>query len=152
ERARGVFFGNTTPFTEDLAHIDEAALRKNLRHCIALGANGIGWGGPLAEPFTLSIAGRKRGHEILAAEAIRGGVVSYGFPVSDSIPETVELASHAATVGVDLLMLNVPYEWTKTDEMIYEFFEIVCEKAGDIGIMMYNTPHAGYILPLDLQD
>jgi len=152
ERARGVFFGNTSPFTEDLSRIDEAALRRNLRHDIALGANGIGYGGPLAEPFTLSIAERKRGHEILAEEAQRGGVVSYGYPVSDSIPETIELAKHAADVGVDLLMLNVPYEWTKTDDMIFEFFELVSNAAGDIGIMMYNTPHAGYILPLELQD
>lgn len=152
ESVRGVFFGNTTPFTEDLSAIDEDALQRNLEHCVALGADGIGWGGPLAEPSALTLAERKRGHEILAEVAQKAGIVSYAYPTSDSIPDTVDLSRHAADVGCDVLMLNVPFEWMKTDSMIYEFYELVSEKAGDIGIMLYNTPHSGYILPLELMD
>ena len=152
EHVKGIFFGTTTPFTADLKAIDEEALRSNLRHCVSLGADGLGWGGPLAEPHSLSAKERKRGHEILAEESQRAGVVSYAYPVTDSIPETLELSKHAADVGCDLIMVNVPFEWTKTDEMIFEYFQLVSEAAGDIGIMLYNTPHAGYILPLDLID
>jgi 4-hydroxy-tetrahydrodipicolinate synthase len=152
ERVKGIFHGTTTPFTKNLTAIDEDALRANLRHCVRLRADGLGWGGPLAEPHSLSVDERKRGHQILAEEATRAGVLSYAYPVSDSIPETLDLSRHAADVGCDLIMVNVPFEWSKTDQMIYEFFELVSEAAGDIGIMLYNTPHSGYILPLDLMD
>jgi 4-hydroxy-tetrahydrodipicolinate synthase len=152
DKVKGIFHGTTTPFTADLGGIDEDALRRNLRHCVGLGAAGLGWGGPLAEPHSLTIEERKRGHQILAEEAQRAGVVSYAYPVSDTVPITLELARHAANVGCDLIMVNVPFEWSKTDEMIYEFFALVSAAAGDIGIMLYNTPHSGYILPLDLMD
>jgi 4-hydroxy-tetrahydrodipicolinate synthase len=152
EQVRGLFFGNTTPFTEDLSRIDEEALRANLRHCVELGANGIGWGGPLAEPDSMTLAERKRGHEILAEEAQRGGVVSYAYVATSSFPEVLELARHCNDAGCDLIMLNVPYEWAKTDQMIYDYYVAVCEAAGDVGIMLYDTPHAGYMLPLELQD
>jgi 4-hydroxy-tetrahydrodipicolinate synthase len=149
---KGVFHGTTTPFTEDLTRIDEDALRANLRHCVSLGADGLGWGGPLAEPHSLTTEERKRGHLILAEEAQRAHILSYAYPVSDSVATTLELARHAADVGCDLIMVNVPFEWSKTDEMIYQFFALVTEAAGDIGIMLYNTPHSGYILPLELMD
>lgn len=152
DKVKGQFFGNITPFTAGGEAIDEEGLRKNLRHCIALGADGIGWGGPLSEPFTMTIKERKRGHEILAEEAKRGGVVSYAYPSSESLPQTIELAQHAAAVGCDLLMVNVPFEWTKTDAMIFSYFELIAEKAGEIGILLYNTPHSSYILPLDMED
>src|ERR1700730_16281434 len=84
EKFRGLYFEATTPFTLDLKSINEDGLRRNLRHFIKLGANGIGWEGPYAEPFTLSIEERKRGQEILAEEARRGGVVSFASPVCDS--------------------------------------------------------------------
>src|SRR3982074_1781934 len=115
ENVKGVFHGTTTPFTEDLAAIDEVALRANLRHCVALGADGLGWGGPLAEPHSLTIEERRRGHQILAEEAQRAGILSYAYPVSDGVPATLELSRHAADVGCDLIMVNVPFEWSKTD-------------------------------------
>jgi 4-hydroxy-tetrahydrodipicolinate synthase len=152
DKVKGLFFGNTTPFSEDLARIDEDALRANLRHCVSLGADGIGWGGPLAEPDSLTLAERKRGHEILAEEAQRGGVVSYAYVATSSFPDVIELARHCDQAGCDLIMLNVPYEWAKTDEMIYDYYVAVSEAAGDVGIMLYDTPHAGYMLPLELQD
>jgi 4-hydroxy-tetrahydrodipicolinate synthase len=152
EKVKGLFYGNITPFTEDLGAIDEHALRANLRHCVKLGASGIGWGGPLAEPDSMTIAERKRGHEILAEEAQRAGVISYAYPATSSFPEVLELAGHANDVGCDLLMLNVPFEWAKTDAMIFDFYKRVAEHAGDIGIMLYDTPHAGYMLPLELMD
>jgi 4-hydroxy-tetrahydrodipicolinate synthase len=152
EKVKGLFFGNTTPFTEDLSAIDEEALRSNLRHCVALGADGIGWGGPLAEPNSLTTAERKRGHEILAEEAQRGGVVAYAYPVTGSFPECLELTRHAAEVGCDLVMVNVPFDWAKSDQMIYEFYDAICAAAGGGGVMLYNTAHSGYLLPLDLQD
>src|SRR5258708_2804284 len=149
---KGIFHGATTPFTDDLKRIDEDALRANLRHCVSLGADGLGWGGPLAEPHSLTTDERKRGHEILAEEAQRAGVLSYAYPVSDSVATTLELARHAADAGCDLIMVNVPFEWSQTDEMIYQFFALVSEASGDMGIMLYNTPHSGYILPLELMD
>jgi 4-hydroxy-tetrahydrodipicolinate synthase len=152
EAVKGLFFGNTTPFTEDLSRIDEDALRANLRHCAALGANGVGWGGPLAEPDSMTLAERKRGHEILAEEARRAGIVSYAYVATSSFPEVLDLARHCNDAGCDLIMLNVPYEWAKTDEMIYDYYVAVSEAAGDVGIMLYDTPHAGYMLPLELQD
>jgi 4-hydroxy-tetrahydrodipicolinate synthase len=148
----GLFFGLTTPFTDDTQSIDEEALRRNMRHCAQLNANGIGWGGPLAEPYTLSIDERKRGHEILAEEAKRAGVCSYAYPVSDSVPVSLELARNAASAGCDLLMVNVPYEWTKTTRMVLEYFELVARAAGNAGIMVYDTPHSGLMLPIEILD
>src|SRR5262249_4790524 len=52
----------------------------------------------------------------------------------------------------DLMMVNVPFDFMKTDAMIFEFFQTLDEKSGDIGILLYNSPHSGYLLPLELQD
>ncbi|HMG44239.1 MAG TPA: dihydrodipicolinate synthase family protein [Acidimicrobiales bacterium] len=152
ERCAGLFFGNTTPFTPDLSALDEEGLRHNLRRCVELSADGLGAGGPLGEPYTLTVDERKRVHEILAEEARAAGVVSYAYPVHETLPELLDLVSHCAQVGCDLAMVNVPFEWAKSDGTIYRFFELVCEAAGDMGVMLYNTPHAGYILPPELED
>src|SRR5258708_39355098 len=86
ENLKGLFYGNITPFTEDLGAIDENALRANLRQCVELGATGIGWGGPLAEPDSLTLGERKRGHEILPREARPAGVTSHSYSPTSSFP------------------------------------------------------------------
>jgi 4-hydroxy-tetrahydrodipicolinate synthase len=149
---RGLFYGLTTPFTGDGKQIDEEKLRHNIRHCVAMRPDGLGWGGPLAEVFTLTVGERKRGHEILAEEARKAGVCCYAYPVADSIPIALELTAHAASVGCDLVMVNVPFEWTKTQRMITKYYSLMAEAAGPAGIMLYDTPHSGMQLSVDILD
>jgi 4-hydroxy-tetrahydrodipicolinate synthase len=66
-------------------------------------------------------------------------------PTDHSTVETIELARHAAKLGADAVMIWVPFEWAKTQDMMADFYEHVCAQI-PLPVFAYNKPHSGRLM------
>jgi len=138
---RGVWAAITTPFTPDLA-IDEAGLRRNMRHLTgSLSVDGVFCTGVMGEFWALTKEERKRVVEIVVEEA-RGKCGVIAQTGSHSAHETVELTRHAEEAGADFAIMMGPY-YPHTDEaMILDWFTFVASRV-NLGIWLFDTPFSG---------
>src|SRR5215470_11690744 len=109
---KGIWAAALTPFAPNLA-VDEAGLRRNLRHWVDdLGIDGVFIGGKQGEFFSLSVAERKRLFDIAVDEANRGGAkATLGTIMSCSdqnMDVVIDLARHAQAVGADYIVVHAP--------------------------------------------
>jgi 4-hydroxy-tetrahydrodipicolinate synthase len=151
---KGVWAAAPTPFLQDLS-LDEAGLRRNLRHWIgALEVDGLFIAGKQGEFFSMSVAERKRCFEIAVEEAAaaektfgrRGRTI---LSCSDQNLDTViELARHAQAIGADFIVVHAPllHFGKDVDSTVYEYYRYVAEQV-DIGIAMWSHPDSGYLMP-----
>lgn len=138
---KGLWTSPTVPFTPDFEQ-DEAGIRNNVERMLQTRTAGIGMG--FSEPWSQSHEERKRSIEV-SVDAIRGRVPAYAHVTDHSVPDTIALGRHAQNAGADAVMVWAPYEWAKTQDMIYEYYEYVASQL-DIAIFAYNTPHSGTIM------
>ena len=132
-------------------HIDQAALRGLIEHCIgALDHDGIWVGGLVGEYWALSTAERKQILEIGVEQtrAIKPGALVEACPASTNVLETVELANHAAATGADICFLIPPYFEARGYDSMRELLLYVTERT-DIALGLFNTHAAGWILTPD---
>jgi 4-hydroxy-tetrahydrodipicolinate synthase len=138
---RGVWAAITTPFTPD-DKLDEAGLRKNMRHYTdALHVDGIFCTGTMGEFWALTKEERKRAVEIVVEEA-RGKCKVIAHTGHHSPNETIDLTRHAQDVGADFAIVINPYYPWGSEDTLFQWFERVAG-AVDIGIWMFDTPFAG---------
>ena len=135
---KGLFTSPMIPFTPDFK-LDEAGIRHNVERMLQVKAGGLGFG--FSEPWVCSLEERKRALEV-AVDAARKRVVAYVHTTDNSVEETINLTRHAEAVGADAVMIWAPYEWAKSQQMIYDYYQYVASKV-DIAIFVYNTFHAG---------
>lgn len=141
----GVWAAITTPFTPDGEDLDEAGLRRNMRHFIeALKVDGVFCTGTMGEFWSLTTGKHKRAVEIVVEEA-RGKIPVIAHTAHHSVRETVELTRHAEEVGADFAVLINPYYPPTTEEMVYSYFASVAERV-NIGMWLFSTAYSGYIL------
>jgi len=138
---RGIWAAITTPFTPDAA-LDEAGLRRNMRHLTdTLAIDGVFCTGIMGEFWALTKEERKRVVEIVVEEA-RGKCGVIAQTGSHSGHETIELTRHAEEVGADFAIMMGPY-YPHTDEaMILDWFTFVASRV-DLGIWLFDTPFSG---------
>lgn len=146
EHFRGVWAATATPFAEDLS-LDEAGLRRNLRHWIRdLELGGLFVSGKQGEFFSMSVAERKRTFELAVEEAAgRCGIVT---SCSDTNLDVVlELARHSQAIGADYIVVHSPvlHFHHRPDETVYEYYRHLSEQL-DIGIALWNHPDCGYVM------
>ena len=149
EHLRGVWAAAPTPFKDDLS-LDEAGLRRNLRHWIAgLEIGGLFIGGKQGEFFSMSVMERKRIFEITLEEAAalgdRSGTI---LSCSDQNLDTViDLARHAEAIGADYIVVHAPllHFGMDIDSTVYEYYRYVAEQV-EIGIAMWSHQDAGYLM------
>jgi 4-hydroxy-tetrahydrodipicolinate synthase len=138
---RGVWAAITTPFTPD-DKLDEAGLRKNMRHYTdALHVDGIFCTGTMGEFWALTKEERKRAVEIVVEEA-RGKCKVIAHTGHHSPNETIDLTRHAQDVGADFAIVINPYYPWGSEDTLFQWFDRVAG-AVDIGIWMFDTPFAG---------
>lgn len=153
EHLRGVWAATPTPFKDDLG-LDEAGLRRNLRHWIgALGVGGLFISGKQGEFFSMTLAERKRTFEIAVEETNalgnRSGTI---LSCSDQNLDTViDLAKHAEAIGADYIVVHAPmlHFGKDIDSTVYEYYRYVAEQV-DIGIAMWSHEDAGYLMSPEL--
>ena len=102
----GIWAAAQTPFNPDLA-IDEAGLRRNLRHWVDdLGIDGVFVSGKQGEFFSMSLAERKRTFEIAVDEI--GGARTILSCSDQNLDTVIELARHAQAIGSDYIVVHAP--------------------------------------------
>ena len=145
----GIWAAAQTPFNADLS-IDEAALRRNLRHWVDdLGIDGVFVTGKQGEFFSMSLAERKRTFEIAVDEI--GGARTI-LPCSDQNLNTViELARHAQAIGSDFIVVHAPvlHFLSAQDETLMAYYRAVSDQI-DIGIALWSHPDSGYLMSPEL--
>ena len=106
EHFKGIWAAALTPFAPDGA-IDEAGLRRNLRHWTEdLGIDGVFVSGKQGEFFSMSLAERKRTFEIAVDEI--GGNRTILSCSDQNLDVVIDLARHAQAIGADYIVVHAP--------------------------------------------
>lgn len=144
EKLRGIFSAFCLPETPD-GEIDEAGLRHDINHYInVIRASGLYVHGFYGNFWLLTVPERRRVMEIVAEET-RGRVPIVCRCAHQSMRDAIDLAQHAEANGADFISLIGPAFAGENEAMIYEYFERVAA-ATNLGISVFNTPQAGYII------
>src|SRR5436190_4827755 len=100
----GIWAAALVPFNEDLS-IDEAGLRRNLRHWVDdLGIDGVFVCGKQGEFFSMSVAERKRSFDIAVEEL--GGHRTVLSCSDQNLDTVIDLARHAQAIGADYIVVH----------------------------------------------
>ena len=145
----GIWAAAQTPFKADLS-IDEAGLRRNLRHWVDdLGVDGVFVSGKQGEFFSMSLAERKRTFEIAVDEI--GGARTILSCSDQNLNTVIELAKHAQKIGSDFIVVHAPvlHFLTAQDETLLAYYRAVSEQV-DIGIALWSHPDSGYLMSPEL--
>jgi 4-hydroxy-tetrahydrodipicolinate synthase len=149
EHLRGIWAAAQTPFKADLS-IDEAGLRRNLRHWVDdLGVDGVFVTGKQGEFFSMSLEERKRTFEIAVDEL--GGARTILSCSDQNMNTVIELAKHAQGIGSDFIVVHAPvlHFLTKQDETLMAYYRAISEQV-DIGIALWSHPDSGYLMSPEL--
>ena len=148
---RGPMIPMATPFTEDF-QLDLEAFSYNvnftIEHGVKTGNGALLVGGAAGEHPLLKIEERKT-IMTTAVEAANNRV-----PILTSVQHTdprivIELAKHAAKVGLQAVQVSPLYYYPATDQDVLRLFKQVSEQI-DISIMVYNTWWLGFHMNSDL--
>jgi 4-hydroxy-tetrahydrodipicolinate synthase len=126
-----------TPFNS-AGDIDEDSYRDLIRRQIKAGVQGLVPCGSTGEAATLLHEEFRRCLEICCAES-RGDVPVTAGIGTNATWKAVESAREAESLGVDALLVLVPYYNKPTQEGLYLHFRAVAEQTR-LPIMMYNIP------------
>ncbi len=134
-----------TPVTAD-EKVDEAGLRKLVRHLIDNGVHGVFANGSMGCCALLSDEEQLRAIEIVADEA--AGRVPVVAGISDSgTKRVIAKAKKAAEFKVDYVTTVLPYYFRLDQEQGKRFFREVAENSPK-PLLIYNNP---YLTPIDLE-
>ncbi|HEY7677441.1 MAG TPA: dihydrodipicolinate synthase family protein [Candidatus Methylomirabilis sp.] len=145
---RGVWAAIPYPFGQT-GELDEAALRKDVRHYIdVLKIDGFFCGGLIGEFWSLTMEERRRGQQIVAEElGDKAQVIAH--TACSSIRETVALTQHAQSVGATYAVIGNPAMNSRHPDHLFEFYRRVCAEV-DIAVALFNTNFSGYALSPEL--
>ena len=149
EHFKGIWAAALTPFAPDLA-VDEAGLRKNLRHWIDdLGIDGVFVCGKQGEFFSMSVAERKRSFDIAVEEL--GGHRTILSCSDQNLDTVIDLAKHAQAIGADYIVVHAPvlHFSHKQDDTLYQYYQTISEQV-EIGIALWSHPDSGYLMSPEL--
>jgi 4-hydroxy-tetrahydrodipicolinate synthase len=137
----------TTPMIPMLpdGSVDHVGIAANVERILSLDVGGIGFG--FSEPWYLTLAERMASFKTFVA-AVGKRVPCYVHAIDYSVPETVNLTRYAAELGADAVMLWVPMEFSKTEQLACEWYEHVASQV-EMPIFAYNTYHSNRNLSID---
>lgn len=140
---RGEWSTLMTPFTPD-DQVDEEGLRRNIRHIRSLGTTGAGctWG--MGEFWSLTREERLKVYDVVSDET-SGQWLTAAHVTHTSTKEMLLLASHAESIGFDLLVVGPPYFATKKENQVIEFVHLLADYT-NLAIMFYNSPQFGLVV------
>ncbi len=156
QHMRGIWAAAATPFTLGDLAIDEAGLRRNIRHWLDdLAIDGLFIAGKQGEFFSMSVAERKRTMEIAVEEAGRVGPRGKAQTIlsasDQNLDTVVELAKFAQSIGGDYIVVHAPtlHFHDAHDECVLEYYKYIASQV-DIGIALWSHPDNGYLLSPEL--
>ncbi len=126
-----------TPFHKDLSiNFNEA--RKLARHLVANGSDGLVIAGTTGESPTLTKDEKVELYRVVVEE-VGGKAVVLAGTGSNSTADSIALTRAAEKVGVDGIMLVVPYYNKPSQDGIYQHFKALAEST-NLPVMLYNIP------------
>ncbi|BAF59469.1 dihydrodipicolinate synthase/N-acetylneuraminate lyase [Pelotomaculum thermopropionicum SI] len=126
-----------TPFNKDLS-VNYNLTRKLARYLVQSGSDGLVVAGTTGESPTLSREEKVELFRVVVDE-VGGRATVIAGTGSNSTSESISLTQAAQKVGVDAVMLVVPYYNKPSQEGLYRHFKAVAEST-DLPIMLYNVP------------
>jgi 4-hydroxy-tetrahydrodipicolinate synthase len=135
---KGVIPAIPTPFTADGRSVDEAALRRVVRHVVEAGVHGIMTTGGTGEFPHLSRDERRFVTEVVVSE-VSGAVPVYAGTAACSTWEAIAFGEDAAAAGADAAILTPPFYFRIPDEQLYGHFADVAGSAA-LPVVVYNNP------------
>ena len=136
----GVYPAIPTPFTADSLEIDHQALREVVEYLIEGGVDGLVVAGGTGEFDVLTVEERRAILETVVDHSKgRVGIVAQTGGLSTR--EAIELSNHADGLGVDVLMLSIPFYEPLNPKQIVDFFSAVAATS-ELPLMVYNYPVA----------
>jgi len=126
-----------TPFDEN-NRIDESGIKELVEFHVKNGTDGIVPCGTTGESPTLSHEEHKKVIE-LTVKAVAGRVPVIAGTGSNSTEEAIDLTSSAKDMGVQGVLLVMPYYNKPTQKGLYMHFKAIVEKV-DIPAVVYNVP------------
>jgi 4-hydroxy-tetrahydrodipicolinate synthase len=150
ERVQGLWIAIPTPFSAEGRHVDEDLLAASVEHYVdGLGVDGIFCGGVMGEFWALSLAERKRVHELVAAQA-RGRVPVMAQVGHHVLADTLELCEHAQEHGIEFgIAMNPYYPPSPPDELVRNWYEQLTALSS-LPLFLFNTMYSGYTLSPEL--
>lgn len=143
----GIFAVTVTHFNND-GSIDYGAISNHLKWLLKSGVHGIIPIGATGEWPSLSTDERKEIAEFVMKE-VKGHVPVIVGAISTSVNETVDLSTHAASLGADGVMILPPPGVHLSQNEIYEFYKYV-SGATTLPVMVYNNPgSSGVVVEAD---
>lgn len=126
-----------TPFHKDLS-LNLSQARKLSRHLVTSGSDGLVIAGTTGESPTLT---KDEKIELYRAvvEEVGGNAVVIAGTGCNSTADSIVLTRAAEKVGVDGVMLVVPYYNKPSQEGIYQHFKALAEST-ELPVMIYNIP------------
>lgn len=139
---RGLWAVPHAPYTPD-GRLEPDLLAETYRACTRLDVSTVAHS-LLMEPWAMSLHERKMCVEVLA-ESVGDRVLTAAYITDHSTRVTIDLGEHAVDAGIDLLVLNCPYEWAKSQSEAIGWFEYIAPRLPG-RLVVYNTPHSGLLL------
>jgi 4-hydroxy-tetrahydrodipicolinate synthase len=146
---KGLWIAIPTPFTADASEVDEEALARSVEYYVeALRVDGIFCGGVMGEFWALTLAERRRVHELVAAQ-VAGRVPVMAQVGHHVIGEAAELANHAQDHGIELgIAMNPYYPPRLPHTAVRAYFEALAARTS-LPLFLFNTPYSGTSLTVE---
>jgi N-acetylneuraminate lyase len=136
-KLKGIFPALITPFTNE-GKINEKAITDIINANIEKGVDGFYVCGSTGESFLLSLEERKQVLQI-AAEKIQGRCALIAHVGCIGTEHAIELAKHAAQVGVDAISSIPPFYYKFTFEEIKNYYLDIVNSV-NLPMIVYNFP------------
>ena len=118
--------------------VDYEAYAGLIEFQVAQGSHGVLVNGTTSEPSTLTIDERNRLIDI-AVETVKGRIPIVAATGSQSLAETEQLTAHAASAGVDALLIVTPYYIRPPQRGLIEYYLKIADQH-DTPWMIYHIP------------
>jgi 4-hydroxy-tetrahydrodipicolinate synthase len=142
QQLSGIIPPLTTPFTAD-GEVYEEGLGRLVEFQVEKGVHGLFICGTYGSGPLMSAEQRKRVHEIVQAQA-RGRVTIVAHVGAASTEQSVELAQHAASVGIPYVSSISPFYYHHDERTLIAYFRALVQ-AVDVPVYVYNNPKASGI-------
>ncbi|MBP3950669.1 4-hydroxy-tetrahydrodipicolinate synthase [Bacillus suaedae] len=126
-----------TPFNQH-GQFDKEATKELVHHLIANGSDALVVGGTTGESPTLSTDEKLTLFQTVV-ETVNGQVPVIAGTGSNNTQASIELTKQAEAIGVDAVMLVVPYYNKPSQEGMYAHFSAIAQ-ATKLPVMLYNIP------------
>ena len=108
---------------------------------IEKGSKGLFIGGTTGEGITLDLEQRKRLHAVAIPACKSAGGVAMAHVGTNNLRDTLDLATHAAENGADIIAVLPGYFYGLADDAVFDYFKAISDALPQVGLMYYDIPH-----------